>query len=902
MRLIRLFVPVVVVAWLAVDAEAQESVTPYNCFPTCSEVDGRMLSLAGAGLKTLGGDFINIQIVSSGDGFEVGIFDGDNGAGAIPHWDRVGSGELGVTQLRFRLFADPDGDGTGSFEVGPPGGWFSDGVNPVHGTFFSSSVDGMANGAMPDNNWFDIGMADAPEAAANPGSDCPAGQFCYRLLVNLVAVMPPPMPPPGVAFGPNGSSESNFKVRSTGDISLRPLAFSFVGALRSFNDAAIIYPRFPDTSVSTYDGTWSFVMRVDEPLQFFSVWDGDFDYGSYDCIARDSDDTDTCTNTDPRSACFPNTHPMFPGLVPSWAVGTAARGEGIAIGNVLSCGPTTGAPNDDQNPNLLGPTGFFTRSPSVSYWLDTPVGSFFNDNPSGNQEWEQFRLETDMSQPADHHVSSLPPGRYVFRSMGLDLANLNALRMSAAVLGVPSASLGDRIWLDRNGNGAQDSGEEGINGVEVRLYRDSNGNGVLDPATDALVATQLTSGDGDYDFLGLGAADYFVDVVESTLPFDNLSLTTGNEPYGLHGGSYPLQESEDHDEADLGYVFGVVGDLVWSDYNADGLFQPEFGEVGIAGVSVRLTGDIDGDGDVDTLTTTTDSLGFYLFDQLFVPGLYEVEVLASNFAASGALFAATQTFDLDGLPDNRTSASLAAVPGGFENLAPDFGYVRPCAPCEGKVTQLTLRYLGTRPAIVEVYQHKGGTPVLAGLVGPGDYITVAGSDKKGTLGPGIDIFVDGREHTSIHTSCSRPIGPGLVRGDFLVVEAFSRINGLVCPVEEFGMLPPSPPPLSCSQCSGKVTQLTVMYTGAVPALVEVFQKKPADSVFSGPVAPGGIFTVTGTDKKGTLGTEIRIFVEGALNTTFHTSCSQPIGPGLERGEFLVVEGFSRNGGPLCPLP
>lgn len=34
----------------------------------------------------------------------------------------------------------------------------------------------------------------------------------------------------------------------------------------------------------------------------------------------------------------------------------------------------------------------------------------------------------------------------------------------------------------------------------------------------------------------------------------------------------------------------------------------------------------------------------------------------------------------------------------------------------------------------------------------------------------------------------------------------------------------------------------------------------------------------------------------------HTSCSQPICPGMTRGAFVVVEGASRGGGLLCPLP
>ena len=102
-------------------------------------------------------------------------------------------------------------------------------------------------------------------------------------------------------------------------------------------------------------------------------------------------------------------------------------------------------------------------------------------------------------------------------------------------------------------------------------------------------------------------------------------------------------------------------------------------------------------------------------------------------------------------------------------------------------------------------------------------------------------------------------------------------------------------------CRGKVTTLTLQYNGTSEALIKVVQKKPVDTIFSNTVGPGEEFTFVGTDKNGTMGTEIRIFVYGSLNTTIHTSCSQPIGPGLIRGDFEVIEGESREGGSLCPV-
>ena len=63
------------------------------------------------------------------------------------------------------------------------------------------------------------------------------------------------------------------------------------------------------------------------------------------------------------------------------------------------------------------------------------------------------------------------------------------------------------MWNDANGNGVQDAGEDGINGVTVQLV-DSAGN---------LIASAITAGDGNYSFSYL-AGSYSVNVVPATLP------------------------------------------------------------------------------------------------------------------------------------------------------------------------------------------------------------------------------------------------------------------------------------------------------------------------------------------------------------------------------------------------
>lgn len=104
----------------------------------------------------------------------------------------------------------------------------------------------------------------------------------------------------------------------------------------------------------------------------------------------------------------------------------------------------------------------------------------------------------------------------------------------------------------------------------------------------------------------------------------------------------------------------------------------------------------------------------------------------------------------------------------------------------------------------------------------------------------------------------------------------------------------------CDNCKGKVTELTLQYQGASQAVIRVETKgKDGGIIFNQYVDPNGEFTIKGQDKNGTLGTEITLYVDNVQNTKIHTSCSQPIYPGLVKGAFGVISGYSKDGGLLA---
>ena len=226
-----------------------------------------------------------------------------------------------------------------------------------------------------------------------------------------------------------------------------------------------------------------------------------------------------------------------------------------------------------------------------------------------------------------------------------------------------SGAIGDTVWNDSNGDGILDPDENGFAGVTVTLTGDLDHDGQAD---DTITTT--TDENGHYSFENLFLGDYTVAVDPATLPagnsqthdLDDPHTTTPNTP---NSASVTLDAANPvNNDVDFGYNSkGTIGDTIWYDADNDGILDP--GELGLAGVTVTLTGDVDGDGNPDTVVATTDSDGHYLFDQLQA-GDYTITV--SNLPAG-----MSQTADPDGVNDNTTTLTLA---GGETNLDQDFGY------------------------------------------------------------------------------------------------------------------------------------------------------------------------------------------------------------------------------------
>lgn len=172
-----------------------------------------------------------------------------------------------------------------------------------------------------------------------------------------------------------------------------------------------------------------------------------------------------------------------------------------------------------------------------------------------------------------------------------------------------TASLGDTVWMDLDGDGVQSALEPGIPGLTVTLRLP--GVDPLDPADDILV-TDVTDGSGHYGFTGLPTGAI-------TVSYDTADLVAGYVPSSDRDGgdawttALTLATGDAVDDVD----FGIFGDatlhgIVFDDRNGNGV--QDAGERGRAGIVLTIvwqssTGPV-------LMTVTTDANGEWRLENL----------------------------------------------------------------------------------------------------------------------------------------------------------------------------------------------------------------------------------------------------------------------------------------------
>lgn len=245
------------------------------------------------------------------------------------------------------------------------------------------------------------------------------------------------------------------------------------------------------------------------------------------------------------------------------------------------------------------------------------------------------------------------------------------------------ASVGDRIWLDTNGDGVQDAGEPGVSNVLVTLYN-SAGTAVRYTYTDV---------NGLYLFTDVAVGTYTVGV---SLPpafifSPNNGVISGAAnsdiiPATGRTASFTVNAGDQIRYVDAGIksqvsVNGSIGDFVWNDLNKNGI--QEAGEPGIAGVTVRLLNSVT---NAVIATTTTDITGKYIFND--VPaGNYKVDFVSpAGYTITTKLNADPLNSNADSDVDPVTSRSAAFTLGAGQRITTiDAGYWLTISTGTGKI-------------------------------------------------------------------------------------------------------------------------------------------------------------------------------------------------------------------------
>jgi len=309
------------------------------------------------------------------------------------------------------------------------------------------------------------------------------------------------------------------------------------------------------------------------------------------------------------------------------ANGVQDAGEAGVAGVTVQLKSTSGAVLQTTTTDANGKYLFNVAAGSYTVTVQTPAGYAVSPKNVGD----------------DSTNSDIDPTTKTTGTITVGIGEQN-LKVDAGIY--QTASLGNRVWIDANGNGQQDAGENGMSGLTVTLTG-GGADGLISTTADNTTVTATTGTDGAYLFSGLkpgveyqvqfskpSGYSYTLADTGSDLTDSDANVSTGKSPI------VKLASGEANTSIDAGLVpvKGSIGDLVWEDLNYNGV--QDAGESGIANVTVRL---LDGSNNV-LASTVTNSSGNYLFSNLNA-GSYKVQVVQpsgylvtkANVGTNGAL-------------------------------------------------------------------------------------------------------------------------------------------------------------------------------------------------------------------------------------------------------------------------
>ncbi|MEO0732263.1 MAG: SdrD B-like domain-containing protein, partial [Bacteroidota bacterium] len=220
----------------------------------------------------------------------------------------------------------------------------------------------------------------------------------------------------------------------------------------------------------------------------------------------------------------------------------------------------------------------------------------------------------------------------------------NGLGDVEGVGGAAPIEIGNRVWLDGNGNGRQDPEEDGINGVTVRLFKD-NGGGNFSEVAVATTAANPVQGNGFFLFSSDDDPDVQAgmnyEIRVSLTDVQAIDNTVNAFTAANAGGDSSNDRKTDLDDSDassggvIGFTTGAAGE---NNFTLD---------VGVtAAVPCNIAGTIDSEVCSDNGTSGNDTDDEYTITVTAtitngVSTTYEVVDASDNVVATGTSGSAT---------------------------------------------------------------------------------------------------------------------------------------------------------------------------------------------------------------------------------------------------------------------
>ncbi|MDD2837200.1 MAG: SdrD B-like domain-containing protein, partial [Methanothrix sp.] len=297
--------------------------------------------------------------------------------------------------------------------------------------------------------------------------------------------------------------------------------------------------------------------------------------------------------------------------------------------------PSAGADGDGSDEDgavfsyiIVGTTSTFTVTASaqgvLQAWMDFNGDGDFEDageHIASDKSLSAGETKLDFSVPADAKTGDTYARLRFCSSSGLaSYGSATDGEVEDYLVKITSRyTLGDYVWVDKNGNGVQDADETGLEGVTVNL-RDSGDN---------IVSTQTSTDEGEFIFENPIPGTYYLEF----LPPDGYSITSKDagtddeldsdaDPVTHRAGPITMVLGLSDNIWDAGFYLPVsISGLKFHDKNANG--QRDADEPALSGWDIQLKDE--SDNLLQTVTTSSEAgkEGSYEFVDL-QPGIYRV--------------------------------------------------------------------------------------------------------------------------------------------------------------------------------------------------------------------------------------------------------------------------------------